>query len=104
MRKLEEHGKVIYILDKNEKHVICTEREIVIDANLIEFASVVSCIAYSAVKNGEQSGIRRTMKMVLKEAVEIGMNINDSESRREDDKKIKEDIKNILDDFFGGEM
>lgn len=41
------------------------------------------------------------MKMLLKEAVEIGLDINDEKSSRRNAMEIRDDIEPILDDFFG---
>lgn len=102
MRKIEEHEKVIYILDKNEKHIICTESSVGINAKTVELMALISCIASYSVEAGVKSGIgKRTMKMLLKEAVEIGLDINDAKSSRRNAMEIRDDIESILDDFFG---
>lgn len=57
MRKIEEHEKVIYILDKNEKHIICTETSIGINAKIVELTTLISCIVSNSVDVGVKSGI-----------------------------------------------
>lgn len=101
MRKFEEDGKIIYVLENGEKHVICSEKAISTKSDTISMFAFMSCIAEKIVELNRKKNINeRLTEMLLKEAVEAGIRTA-KEEKKEEAPDLADEIKSILDDFFG---